>query len=290
MPGTAQHAHAEDLSPVSPIHTAHLFADLHTDLVGLLRSLSPDDWRAPTVCSGWTVHDVAAHLLGGDLSKVSGLRDRHSSPPPPYPLDDPDALLRFVNQNNATFVHAMRRASPRILTAWIDEIGREIPALFAALDPDAPSHVAVSWAGDTVSPNWFDTAREFTERWHHQQHIRDAVGRPDLNPRYLAPALDTFLRALPHCYRAVTSDAGATLAITLTGPGGGDWVLRYVDATWRLYRGFTTTPTATVSTDSDTAWRLFTKGLPLESARARVRMAGNATLSEPFLHVVSIVG
>ncbi len=33
------------------------------DLLGLLRTLTPEQWRAPSLCAGWTVHDVVAHLL-----------------------------------------------------------------------------------------------------------------------------------------------------------------------------------------------------------------------------------
>lgn len=41
----------------------------------------------------------------------------------------------------------------------------------------------MSWAGEEQSANWFDTAREFTERWHHQQQIRLAVGQPGIMSR-----------------------------------------------------------------------------------------------------------
>ena len=34
----------------------------------------------------------------------------------------------------------------------------------------------VAWAGEERSPAWFDVARELTERWHHQAHIRLATG------------------------------------------------------------------------------------------------------------------
>ena len=37
-----------------------------------------------------------------------------------------------------------------------------------ALDPFGAAMFPVSWAGEEESTNWFDTAREFTERWHHQ--------------------------------------------------------------------------------------------------------------------------
>ncbi|MGH3954265.1 MAG: maleylpyruvate isomerase family mycothiol-dependent enzyme [Mycobacterium sp.] len=33
------------------------------DLAALLRTLSPQDWDAPSLCAGWRVRDVLAHLL-----------------------------------------------------------------------------------------------------------------------------------------------------------------------------------------------------------------------------------
>lgn len=33
------------------------------DLATLLRGLSDDQWRTPSLCEGWTVHDVVAHLV-----------------------------------------------------------------------------------------------------------------------------------------------------------------------------------------------------------------------------------
>ncbi|HYO19845.1 MAG TPA: maleylpyruvate isomerase family mycothiol-dependent enzyme [Dermatophilaceae bacterium] len=32
-------------------------------LAGILRTLSDDDWAQPSLCSGWTVKDVAAHVI-----------------------------------------------------------------------------------------------------------------------------------------------------------------------------------------------------------------------------------
>ncbi len=33
------------------------------DLAALLRGLDDDQWRTPSLCDGWTVHDVVAHLV-----------------------------------------------------------------------------------------------------------------------------------------------------------------------------------------------------------------------------------
>ena len=36
--------------------------DQRRGLAGLLDELSDDEWRRPSLCPGWTVRDVAAHL------------------------------------------------------------------------------------------------------------------------------------------------------------------------------------------------------------------------------------
>ena len=33
------------------------------DLLALLEALSPQEWREPSLCRGWSVHDVMAHML-----------------------------------------------------------------------------------------------------------------------------------------------------------------------------------------------------------------------------------
>ena len=37
---------------------------LRSELAALLTSLTDGDWAQPTSCPGWSVHNVAAHLLG----------------------------------------------------------------------------------------------------------------------------------------------------------------------------------------------------------------------------------
>ena len=59
----------------SQILVSHQFRDLHGHLIELLRSLSPEDWDRPTVCSAWCVKDIASHLFDGDLRRLSIERD-----------------------------------------------------------------------------------------------------------------------------------------------------------------------------------------------------------------------
>lgn len=39
--------------------------------LGLLRSLDPDEWQAPTDCAGWSVRDIVAHVVGAAQSTAS---------------------------------------------------------------------------------------------------------------------------------------------------------------------------------------------------------------------------
>jgi len=49
------------------------------------------------------------------------------------------------------------------------EVARIIGGVPRFRDPYATAPYGVSWAGEEKSANWFDTAREFTERCSQQQ-------------------------------------------------------------------------------------------------------------------------
>ncbi len=278
------------LQPVGPIFVAHLFAELHQLLVALLRGLEEEQWESPTVCGSWTVRDVAAHLLDGDLRRLSFQRDGLPLLQPDEPITGYHSLLRFLDQLNADWVRAARRLSPAVLIAMLELSGRELAAFFQTLDPYAISSMGVAWAGEDTSPNWFDLAREYTEKWMHQQHIRDAVGLPGIDTQQLMyPVLDTFMRALPHAYRNTNAMEGATILFTIAGPAGGVWSLRREGERWQLYHGGAEHAEAHITLGQDTAWRIFTKGLDIKDARARVEVRGDERLAGVFLQTVAIM-
>src|SRR5260370_10947240 len=122
--------------------------------------------------------------------------------------------------------------SPRLLRGLMAFTGPEAEAYFWSLDLRALGE-PVSWAGPDPAPVWFDIAREFTERWHHQQQIRDATGKAPLyDPYFLAPVLDTFVRALPHSFRQVSAPDGTAVRFESSGCAGGACVLVRVRSAW----------------------------------------------------------
>jgi uncharacterized protein (TIGR03083 family) len=245
--------------PVRPILAAPLLAPLNDELVALLRGVRDEEWNAPTAAGAWTVKDVAAHLLDTSLRRLSAIAIPDFEP----------------NRANREWIAAMQRVSPRILVELIDRYGREQAELLASLDPFAKAQWGVAWAGEEESLNWFDVARELTERWHHQMQIRDALGREPLFEPYLAPVIDAFVRGVPHAYRDVS---GGAVGIRI---GDAAWTLR----DRQVFAGLETAATI-VTIDPDSAWRLFTKA----KAKTPPVVEGDPRLAEPLLRMICVIG
>lgn len=278
-----------------PILVAHLFPQIETKLLTLLRSLSPDDWQKPTVCPGWSVKDLAAHLLDTNIRNLSMRRDRFLGENP-EDAETYDGLVKFLDQLNADWVRAARRISPRVLIEWMEVTSRKACDYFAALDPLAKALFPVSWAGESESLNWFDIAREYTERWHHQQQIRIAVAPPasavatEIMIRELYfPVLETFMRALPRTYASVPAADGTAIKVNVTGPAGGSWFLVRRADRWHLAKSEPGHSVAEVSIPDSLAWRLFTNSFPPE-AQHEVKMQGETRLLRPLFRTLAVMG
>jgi hypothetical protein len=236
------------------------------------------------------VKDVAAHLLDSDVRRLSYQRDKAPMVPSESPVESYRDLVDFLNRLNADWIRAARRISPRLLIDFLEVTGAQVCELFKSLDPFAPALFGVAWAGEQESQNWFDIAREYTEKWHHQQQIRDAVGAPALtNRKWLFPALDTFLRGLPHTYRETQADEGLSVVFIIAGEAGGAWTLRREDGAWSLYTGEGEGASCEVRMDQDAAWRLLTKGLSQEEAAARIEIIGDNRLGKPILGMLAVM-
>lgn len=283
--------HVAMTRPATPIDVVPLFAGERSALLGLLTGLTTEQWAAPTVCDGWAVRDIAAHLLGDDVGFVSRWRDGVANPSFAAELDISrwDGLIAAIDRQNAEWVRATRRISPPLLVELLRTTGAAFDELAATLDLDEMAG-PIGWDGSAPSPVWLHLAREYSERWVHQQHIRDAVRRPGLTGRrWLGPILEVFALAVPPALDEVAGVPGATVRLVVDGEAGGSWSFARGERRWEAGDGQARPPDAEVSMDADTAWRLFTKGItPAEAARtATVR--GDATLTSAVLRSVAIM-
>jgi uncharacterized protein (TIGR03083 family) len=257
-------------------------------LIQLLRSLTPDEWDLQTVAPAWKVRDVAAHLLDTALRKLSLVRD--SCFVEAVHIRSPQDLTAMVNRLNREGVTVYRRLSSPVLIGLMQTACEQSARFHESLDPFAPAAFAVSWAGEAASLNWFDTARELTERWHHQQQIRHATKRHGImTPELYHPVLDCLIRGLPFAYRGVDAPMRTAILLQISGDCGGSWFLAREAPGWVLLKNFAGDLAAHVTIPQDLAWRLFTKGIDPDTASAQVEIQGDRRLAENILHLTAIV-
>ncbi|GGU37995.1 maleylpyruvate isomerase family mycothiol-dependent enzyme [Nocardioides albus] len=133
------------------------------DLADFLETLAPDQWERPSLCRGWTVRDVVAHMLSYE---EVGLRE---------------------------FAGAFLRAGFRfgeLNARRLEQLGAQTPGdlldyLRAHAEPSGPTAVA----GARIA---------LTDGLIHHQDIRRALGQPrTVPPERLVPVLDFALVAPP---------------------------------------------------------------------------------------------
>jgi len=271
------------------IQVLHLFPRLNERLMELLRGLTAEQWQKPTVCKEWTVKDIAAHLLDTSLRRLSSGRDQFKAPFPE--IHSYGELVQELNALNAAWVGAYRRVSPVILIEQIDNAQEQLFQYLCSLDPAEEALFPVAWAGEELSTNWFDIAREYTERWLHQQQIRQAVGAEGLLDRELYfPFLNILMQALPYTFNKHHADAltGSSVRVDVVGQSAGSWMIEKGTGDW-FFTAPHSNPDAQVYVDEHIAWLLFTRGIDVLEARQFWQVMGDQELGSAALKMVSVM-
>jgi hypothetical protein len=272
-----------------PIDILPLFPVLNEKLISFLRNLSPQDWQKETVARHWKVKDIVAHLLDGNYRQISVKRDAWA-PPPDVAIESHEQLVEYLNRFNADWVKAAWRMSSALLIEQLEITNAECYEVFAGLDPFASSVYPVSWAGEELSQNWFDTAREYTERWLHQQQVRFAMHDSSLLTQELYnPCLQIFLQAWPFTCKNVDAPEGTVLKTCITGEGGGNWWLEKKGNAWKMANASSSVPAAETIIDGKVAWILFSKSVRKDDIGDKYEIRGNRQLGEKILDMISVM-
>lgn len=181
-------------------------ADERRALADLLESLDADQWRTPTLCDAWTVHDMAAHLVAPVLGTTRMLVS---------------AMLRS-------------RGNPARLGVLVTDY-------FTGLTPDELVAALREHADVAFAPPVVGIGGPWTDALVHGEDVRVPLGITDARaPGRWGPALDFLLSrrarvggflpgAAPHLTYAATDSAwtggagprveapAAALALALTG-------------------------------------------------------------------------
>lgn len=271
-----------------PVDAVNLLPKLDEKLIELLESLTDEEWQKPTIAKLWTVKDVAAHLLDGNIRIPSMLRDGYFGEK--ADVQTFEELVHFLNRLNADWVKAMKRVSPAMLIYLHKATGKLFSDYYASLDPFEKSGFPVDWAGEKESKNWMHIAREYTEKWLHQQQIRDAVGKPGLmTQEFFYPFIETLMFALPYTFRNTVAEENTVVTVHVNGTIGGSWSIKRIKAQWQLVTADDAPPLAEITIDPDTSWKLFSKSLRPENVMDKVIINGDQQLGAVALNMISVM-
>lgn len=124
----------------------------------LIRPLDDEQWDTPSRCEGWTVGDVARHVIGSMADVAAGQLDG---------LGTPEVTAREVAERQGR--------SPAALADECAEVRKAAAGLLPLFDDDAWAAASPGGyegtLGDGVEALWYDT-------WLHADDIRAAIGLP----------------------------------------------------------------------------------------------------------------
>jgi len=276
-----------DLPLAAAVDAIDVMVDERRLLLEVLAELKPSEWEQATECPAWTVKGITLHLIGDDLSLLS--RQRDDEPPGVVPAADDDGwqgLFGELNRFNERWVDTARFLSPPLVIDLLRATGEWTHRWYATVDPDRLGE-GVHWAGIDAAPYWMLAAREYSERWIHQQQLRRATGRPGLDePRFVVPAVAVTVRGFPPALSLFPAEAGTAVSLQLEGTASA-WTFVKGPQEWAIHDGVPASPDVRLTLDVPAASALFSRGLEHAAATECLRAEGDEPLAASLAAGVS---
>ena len=192
---------------------------IHKQVESVLQNMSDDDWQAPSLCDGWRVQEVFAHISSNMLEIVE--------PSPPPPEGSPELASE---ERMEALVSPRRGWSPQqVLDEYDEYFDGWIAALSALQDePLASSDMEFAELG-TYPMHFVANAFAFDHYCHFYVDVLAPEGpltlsvpQPDADT--VRPGIDWMLAGLPQMQREeLPQTVSSPIRLDLTGPGGGSW-------------------------------------------------------------------
>lgn len=240
-------------------------------LLGFLSGIEGDAWDLPTVCSGWGVRDVLAHLV--DLEVRVGRAYRGELPE--LPLDE-------VEAENARGVQRWRVLPGEPLRGAFWQHGLAAQRIIDVLGDDEwrrPVRMGVATELRHV------IRVHFNELAVHGHDITAALGAPPLWGERVASLVELLATAAPWALLAGGVPPEGSLAVDVDGAGR--WTLSATAEGWKIVPDGDAA--ATIATDPETFVLATTGRLATADALARAKVGGDAALAERIFSAWRIV-
>ncbi|MBW3605305.1 MAG: maleylpyruvate isomerase family mycothiol-dependent enzyme [Actinobacteria bacterium] len=217
-----------DIAEVSRIRRGpeadRLAQQVYDRLIAVVQRLSPQDWARPTDCTGWTVRDMVAHMVGAARAHASpiefmrqGLQGQRRKAA--FDGNDLDAMNAYqieqqAHLSNDELVAALRELAPRAVRGR-----RRTPAPLrrlrlplaasGSLAPGTPTSIQLGELLDVVLTR---------DVWLHRIDIARAIGeQPDVDT-------DADRRIVADIVAEWAARHSQPVQLQLTGPAGATYV------------------------------------------------------------------
>jgi uncharacterized protein (TIGR03083 family) len=242
-------------------------------LAELLDPLTEEEWSLPSPCPGWTVKDVAAHVIGTELTL-----EGQSSPALTDTLRSGAHIRNDIGAINEAWVDSFRsRPGPEVARTLREVTARRAAAL-EAMSPE--EFDADSWTpAGPGSYGRFMQIRVY-DCWVHEQDIRSALGRPGhLSGPAAEQSLDEVTRAAGYIVgKKAGAPQGSSVEIELTGPTSGRIAVA-IEGRAAVVPELTGPPTAGVRMPFDTFMAMASGRVPADPQAAGVELSGDTDLA-----------
>ncbi|MEY2451851.1 MAG: hypothetical protein QOD92_1425 [Acidimicrobiaceae bacterium] len=191
------------------------------EVLKLARSLSADEWNAPSDCDGWRVQDVISHMTMGLRQVVD-----------PASVPAPESDTSDVEQDMELGVDARKDWSPADVLADYEAISAQAIDAFAGLQEEPLASMIIPMKNLGSHPmHLVPNAFAFDHYCHLRVDILKPTGpidrpSPPNDELRLAPTIEWMLAGLPQmCEDALAKVVTAPVRIEITGPGAGSITL-----------------------------------------------------------------
>ena len=234
--------------------------DQRADLLGLLSSLPAEGWTRTTDCRGWSIHDVVAHLIEGELLFGRVYRGELKA----LTLEDADpqaGVDRWTRADGETLRFSLWHhgsATQRVIDSRSEESwGRDVSVF------DRPLHLR-----NVLQLHFIYLAL-------HSYDVSAALGVPSVWGDRLPAIVEYCVEGGPDALRLAELKADAGIRVEVAGVGA--WTFEHRDGIWRI--GAADAPAVvTWETAAETFVLATTGRLPATEALGRSTVDGDAAL------------